>query len=178
LLPTLEDLEGWVDEVRDCIYRTAELRGKEARDFAATMICAISDGRTTLCAHIGDGAVVLRERSTGRWVVGSWPDHGEYASTTTFVTDQPAAKLRVSYVECQVDVIAAFSDGIERLVLDMAAKAPAEGFFGVMALPVLTSEVASGRDHALSKHLKAFLGSEQVCARTDDDKTLIIAALR
>ena len=177
-LPSQALVEYWVDESRDRIYKAAQARGKEARDFAATLVCVISDGENTLFAHIGDGCAVVREHSTGQWLAGTWPDHGEYASTTTFVTDQPVAKLRVTHLALAVDVVSLFSDGIERMVLDMATKKPAERFFGVVAQPVIASAVPSGRDAVLSSHLKAYLGGEQVNARTDDDKTLVIAALR
>ena len=138
----------------------------------------ISDGYSSVFAHIGDGCAVVRERATGSWSAPTWPDHGEYASTTTFVTDQPAAKLRVSELPLGVDVIFLFSDGIERMVLDMAAKRPHEKFFAPMAQPAIASAVEHGKDGPLSRQLGAYLGSDQVNARTDDDKTLVIAALR
>jgi hypothetical protein len=177
-LPSAEDIEFWVDHIRDRIYRAAGIRGLEAKDFAATLICTISIGKRSVFAHVGDGCAVVRLQSTGTWVAPTWPDHGEYASTTTFVTDQPAAKIRVTLMEDPIDVIAVFSDGIERMVLDMVSRKPAERFFGVVAAPVIKSAVPSGKDAALSEQLKGYLDSEQVCARTDDDKTLVIAALR
>jgi len=177
-LPAQTALEHWVDEARDRIYKAAQVRGKEARDFAATLVCAISDGATSLIAHIGDGCVVVRERASGQWVAPTWPDQGEYASTTTFITDQPSAKLRVTHFDVAVDVIALFSDGIERMVLDMVAMKPVERFFGVVAHPIVSSPVLRGRDRTLSRQLQAYLASEQVTSRTDDDKTLVIATLR
>lgn len=177
-LPSQTALEYWVDEARDSIYRAASSRGVEARDFAATLVCAISDGQRSVFTHVGDGCAVARTKSTGQWLAPTWPDHGEYASTTTFVTDQPAAKVRVSETDDAFDVLALFSDGIERMVLDMTSRKPAERFFAVVAAPVLGSPVSRGKDAALSSQLQAYLDSEHVCSRTDDDKTLVIAALR
>lgn len=77
-----------------------------------------------------------------------------------------------------IDAIAIFSDGIERMVLDMATRKPAERFFAAVTGPVTNSPVLNGKDSALSRELAAYLDSEQVCARTDDDKTLVIATLR
>ena len=176
--PDEKSVQYWVDAARDLIYKAAEPRGKTARDFAATLVCVISDGSTSIVAHIGDGCVVAREQGTAIWFAPTWPDHGEYASTTTFVTDQPAAKVRVATVSRGVDVLALFSDGIERMVLDMAAKEPSGKYFEVVARPVLTSAVLSGKDLPLSIQLQSYLGGEQVNSRTDDDKTLVIAALR
>jgi hypothetical protein len=177
-LPSQSTLEYWVDEARDRIYQAAQARGKEARDFAATLVCAISDGDSSVFAHIGDGCAVVRERQSGLWEAATWPDNGEYASMTSFVTDEPAAKLRVSTIQAGIDVVSLFSDGLERLVLDLAARKPSDKFFAVVAQPVVASKVAHGKDSSLSQHLQAYLGSDQVSARTDDDKTLVIAALR
>lgn len=177
-LPSSADVELWIDQARDAIYRAAEPRGKAPRDFACTLVCAISDGQTSLVVHVGDGCVVAREATSSAWFAPTWPDQGEYASTTTFVTDQPVAKVRISAEDRPVDVLALFSDGIERMVLDFAAQRPSEKFFSVVARPVLASRVAAGKDRPLSKQLQDYLDSEQVNARTDDDKTLVIAALR
>lgn len=177
-LPTVSSIEYWVDGARDLIYKAAELRAKSARDFACTLVCVISNGESSVIAHVGDGCVVAREQSSTSWFAPTWPDHGEYASTTTFVTDQPIAKVRISTVDRSVDVLTLFSDGIERMVLDMTAKAPSEKFFNVVARPILQSVVSVGKDTPLSLQLKGYLGSEQVNARTDDDKTLVIAVLR
>lgn len=176
--PTISSIEYWVDLVRDLIYKAAELRGKSARDFACTLVCAISNGESSVIAHVGDGCVVAREQFSAVWFAPTWPDHGEYASTTTFVTDQPTAKVRISTVDRSIDVLALFSDGIERMVLDMVAKIPSEKFFSVIARPILQSPVLTGKDASLSLQLQEYLGGEQVNARTDDDKTLVIAALR
>ncbi len=94
------------------------------------------------------------------------------------MTDQPAAKLRISLIEKPVDVLALFSDGIERMVLDMAAQEPSQRFFNFIVQPIIGSTVTAGKDVQLSGHLKDYLGGEQVNGRTDDDKTLVLAAFR
>lgn len=177
-MPSPTAIEYWVDEARDCIYEAASARGLDAREFAATLVCVVSDGQQSVFAHVGDGCAVVRSRATSAWLAPTWPDHGEYASTTTFVTDQPSARVRITTTDEAFDVVALFSDGIERMVLDMGTRKPAERFFGVVAAPVCASPVPSGRDATLSGHLRDYLDSEQVCSRTDDDKTLVIAALR
>ena len=177
-LPSPTAIEFWVDEARDRIYKAASNRGAEVRDFAATLVFALSvDGRSVF-AHVGDGCAVARSQATGEWIAPTWPDHGEYASMTSFVTDQPVAKVRITVVEESFDVIALFSDGIERMVLDMATRKPAERFFSVVSAPIINSRVPFGKDSQLSAQLRDYLGSEQVCNRTDDDKTLLLAALR
>jgi serine/threonine protein phosphatase PrpC len=87
-LPTDDELEAWVDKARDSIYLAAEKRNLTPRDFAATLICLFSYGKETLVAHIGDGCAVLKDKELDDWIAPTWPDHGEYASTTSFITDE------------------------------------------------------------------------------------------
>ena len=122
--------------------------------------------------HIGDGAAVVR--FGGNWSAPSWPAHGEYASQTFFVTDDPAPQLRITRLERPVDAVAMFSDGIERLVLDFSNKTAPTPFFDSMMEP-FESAVAVGRNQKLSASLKRYLNSERINERTDDDKSLILA---
>ena len=173
-LPSAETVRTWADEARQRIRTAAERRGLSARDFACTLVLALSNGQETLVAHIGDGGIVARLVDGGTWQALSWPDHGEYASTTRFVTDEPPAPLRTHITRQPIDALALFSDGIERMVLDMATQTPFARFFSTMAAPLPKEP---GKAHTLSGQLKAYLDSEAVNSRTDDDKTLVMAVL-
>jgi hypothetical protein len=170
-------VRSWVAEARDRVAKAAAKRDLEPRDFAATMICVISDGSETLVAHIGDGAVVARDGTDQLWHVLSWPAHGEYASTTFFVTDEPEPKLVLQRRTGPICALVAFTDGLERLALDFGAgRAHAPFFQGILG-PVAASETV-GRDQSLCVALARYLDSDAVNARTDDDKTLLVAAYR
>ena len=173
-LPSADTVRTWADEARQCIQAAAQRRGLSARDFACTLVLALSNGQETLVAHIGDGGIVARLADGGTWQALSWPDHGEYASTTRFVTDEPPTPLRTNITRQAIDALALFSDGIERMVLDMATQTPFARFFSTMAAP-LPKEPS--KTHTLSGQLKAYLDSEAVNSRTDDDKTLVMAVL-
>ena len=173
-LPSADTVRTWVDEARQRIRAAAERRGLSARDFACTLVLALSNGHETLVAHIGDGGIVARLADGGTWQALSWPDHGEYASTTRFVTDKPPTPLRTNITRQPIDALALFSDGIERMVLDMATQTPFARFFSTMAAPLPKEP---GKAHTLSGQLKAYLDSEAVNSRTDDDKTLVMAVL-
>lgn len=175
MLPSDEEIWGWVDDIRDKIQVAAASRSLTARDFATTMVMLISVPSGILTAHIGDGAVVGRAMATKEWSVLSAPAHGEYASTTYFVTDDPTPRLRTARHLEGHDAIAVFSDGIESLVIDYATGSASPGFFGPMVRPLEANRVI-GRDHDTSRKLQAFLDGERINERTDDDKTLIIAA--
>lgn len=174
LLPGDETVLEWIDEIRDKISYAASIRGKRPRDFAATLIAVLSNGTDTLIAQIGDGCAVFKDEGASEWRIPLWPDHGEYASTTNFITDDPVVKCRITRDRAEISVLAVLTDGLERLSLDMAAQKPSSAFFDGMSKPLLAGS-AGGKNVALSKMLKEYLDGEAVCSRTDDDKTLVIA---
>jgi hypothetical protein len=176
-LPTDELIESWIDTARDLIFVAAQKRGLVPRDFAATLVLAISDGISVIIGHIGDGCVVLKDDDHNMWVAPSWPDHGEYASTTTFVTDEPTPKLNLVRYNAPVSALVLFTDGLERLALDFILKQPYEKFFEGICRPLFSSS-SEGLNRALSEELKKYLNSDQINARTDDDKTLVIAVFK
>ncbi len=140
-------------------------------DYACTLLGAVIGEGVAVFVQIGDGAIVTSEGEGLDWVF--WPQNGEFANSTCFVTQDDAADI-LMYARREVDVmeVALFSDGIERLVIDLAARkvhAPA-------LRPILdwlaTSDAAAD---APSPALLAYLGSAHVTRRTDDDTTLVIA---
>lgn len=177
-----EDLRDWTDAARDVIGRGAARRSQVGtpttlRDFATTLLLAVSNGRRTWTAHVGDGAIVGRVAEDASWRMLSWPASGDYAGTTYFLTDEPAPQLRVEHHDAPLSGLALLSDGLERLVLDFAARTAHGPFFDRMAGP-LDARAGTGEDgpaRDLSRALGAYLDGEAVCARSDDDKTLVVA---
>ncbi|SCX28063.1 hypothetical protein DSM25558_4360 [Agrobacterium sp. DSM 25558] len=173
-LPTQNRVWDWVDEARDRIAMAATRRMLTPRDFAATMVLAVTNGSETFTAHIGDGAIVGRHVQNQEWQLLSASENGEYASTTYFLTDPGEPKLRTSTVKESIDALFLFSDGIENQVLDAVSGQPYVNFFTPMARPFINSDLV-GRNHQLSERLAAYLDSDKFAEHTDDDKTLIIA---
>jgi hypothetical protein len=176
-LPDNDVIRSWLDIARDRICLAAARRNTTPREFAATMILLVASAGEIVTAHIGDGAIVARERDSFAWSVLSAPHNGEYASTTYFVTDDPHPVLRISRLENIFSSLAAFSDGIESLVLDSVSGTASPAFFTPMARP-LDASLVLGKDLALSKSLASFLAGDRLNERTDDDKTLIIAVTK
>lgn len=176
-LPGDKLVADWVDEARDRIAAAASRRALSPRDFATTVVMVATTGEQTMAIQIGDGAAVGRLRADGSWTALSWPEHGEFASTTFFLTDEAGVRLRISRSTAELDRLAVLTDGIERLALDFARGVPHAPFFEGVSRPVAES-VAEGVDCDLSRKLGAYLASDAVNQRTDDDKTLILAALR
>lgn len=172
-----DDILDWLDGVRERVNMFAKRAQVRPRDCAATLVSVLAGPRSALVVHIGDGAAVVREEGTADWIVPSWPFHGEYASTTIFVTDDPMPAVSTVRLPIRLDRLAVFSDGIERLVLDHAKQTAHGPFFDQMTAPVAASG-ANGRDLSLSKPLRAYLDSQAVCDRTDDDKSLVLGVRR
>lgn len=171
-LPTDEEFWDWLDLARDRISRAASARDLNPKQFACTLVSCIASPTGTLVAHIGDGACVVQ--IDGEWRAASWPESGEYASTTFFVTDSPAPRLRLTRLPV-IDAVALFTDGIERLVLDFGKKTAHAPWFDRFIKPVISAGL-HGRNPGLSKALHSYLESPSVVAHSDDDKTLILAA--
>jgi hypothetical protein len=170
---TEELVREWLDNIRDHIFRSADQRATKPRQMAATLIGAIVCSNRAIVCHIGDGACVLRRKGNNSWEVPSWPAHGEYASSTYFVTDDPQPNLQFISIDGEFSEVALFSDGIERLGLDFLNKTAFDRFFAPMFAPLTT--LGPGRDRALSATLRKYLDSPRVIERTDDDKSLILA---
>ena len=110
---TEELVRDWLDDVRDHIFRSADQRATKPRQMAATLIGAMVCAKRAIICHVGDGACVLRRKGNNDWEVASWPAHGEYASSTYFVTDDPQPNLHFLSIDGEFSELALFSDGIE-----------------------------------------------------------------
>ncbi|WP_430436901.1 PP2C family serine/threonine-protein phosphatase [Oceanibaculum nanhaiense] len=170
-LPSDEELAGWIDELRDRIFAIATRRELKPREFAATLTAVIVTAGESITLQIGDSAVVGRNGAD--WEVLCWPENGEYASSTYFVTDDPEPRLNIIRSHCRYNAFALFSDGIGDLALSHLEQAAHAPFLVPMIRPV-DAGLGAGRLISLSEKLAAYLASPSVCERTDDDKTLVL----
>lgn len=172
-LPSDELVREGIDTLRDAIALAAERRGLTKRQFASTLIALIVRGEDLLALQIGDSALVARKG--GRWEALCWPENGEFASTTYFVTDDPEPRLNMVRLVNDFDAFAAFSDGIESIALHHANREPHARFFDPMIKPV-DAAAERGRLANLSAALGRYLDGAAICERTDDDKTLVLVS--
>ncbi len=160
--------------VRNKIFGAADGAGLTGRDFACTFLGLLSSPLGTLAFQIGDGGIVV---DAGQGLeLAIVPMSGEYANMTSFITDENAVEvLQTKAYADAASLAAAFSDGIQRIALNMATNTPHEPFFAPFfkTLKVATLE----QEDRLQVLLAEFLGSAKVNERTDDDKTLALAAL-
>ena len=170
-LPTDETLVSWIDQLRDWISAAATTKETEPRQFAATLAAVIvfPDGGLTL--QVGDSAIVGRNGED--WEVLCWPENGEYASSTYFITDDPVPRLHIARHNHFYNAFAVFSDGVGDLALSQKDETAFPGFLDPMIRPIANAE-DNGRLVDVSQNLATFLHSPKVCDRTDDDKTIVL----
>lgn len=176
-----EFVEDWLCRLRAEIRDRAEADDLNPREFACTILGAVVGQDRAAFFQIGDGAIVVSNRAEPDdygWVF--WPQHGEFANQTNFVTQENALEVLEFELEDQcVDEIAMFTDGIERLVLDLQEKTAHAPFFRTLfGWLVQTEPAAVNGEIPASEVMSRYLGSKQINDRTDDDKTLILASRR
>ena len=165
-----EKVLDWCRELRTQIVHRAGGLDVEIRQLACTFLAAIVGDSTALFIHIGDGAIVTWDNGTYRPMF--WPQSGEFANTTNFLTDDRFEERLVwARSEQRVDELAAFTDGLERLILRFSDQTVHDQFLAPMFVALRESENAE----EFFEPLRRFLDSPKVNERTNDDKTLILA---
>jgi hypothetical protein len=165
----------WFESVRNALTLAAAGEDASLRDFACTLLIAVVAAEGAAYGHIGDGGIVT-DTGAGLELV-FWPESGEYANMTRFVTDEDGLEhVRILCSTTAPEEIAVFTDGIQRLALNFRSSSVHSPFFDPM-LAVLRQQAAEDCE-VLDHKLALFLGSERVNSRTDDDKTLVLATRR
>ena len=153
-------------------------RGYALRDLACTLNVAAVLPQQAWFLQVGDGATII-QASGGALDVVFWPDNGEYANQTYFVTDAPDDHVHTSVFAGELERVSLMTDGLQTLALVLSQRAAHGPFFesmfkGVEALDGIGTEAHLHLQAGLSR----FLNSPGVNARTSDDKTLILASRR
>ncbi len=160
----------WFTAARARLAALAAASGTDVREYSATALVCVAGDAHTICAQVGDGGIVVRDG--GAPEVALWPAGGEYANQTFFVTDEDVRERVETRRFARVDDVAVFSDGLTRLALAQATRTAFAPFFDPLVATVRTSALT---EDGLRAELIAYLGSEAVNARTDDDKALAVA---
>jgi len=162
---------------RQEVLAEAVQQGHEPRELASTLLALVVSGAGGGAMQIGDGVIVVSE-GMEEWGWMFWPQRGEYANTTYFLTDADAlTRLQVDTFSLVVTDAALMTDGLEPLALHYATKTVHDPFFKTMFHHVVTSP-GDAELTELSSDLERFLLSDQVRSRTDDDSSLILATRR
>lgn len=169
-LLTNNSMIGFFTAVRNTMFTKAKSLNIRPRDLACTVLFALVGPVAAVFAQIGDGAIVVGKQHN--YQVLFWPEPGEYVNTTDFLTDDNFSDaLRFEILEDRIDEIAVFTDGMQRLALNFISATADPEFF----LPLFKQLRTVTNMKVLAKPFRNFLDSRRVNARTDDDKTLIVA---
>ena len=163
----LDDMAALFQRARERVTDAARMHHHALREWGSTGLLAVVTDEATVLAQMGDGAICLR--NAGQWTCPIWPDLDGYVNVTTFVT-HGHAPLR-THVGGPTEAILLFSDGLQALALDYPAGRPHVPFcHGVVA------ELAKSADpRKLQRDLTAWLASDAIRARSDDDISLAMA---
>lgn len=159
-------------DARQSIVQLSETENIPLRDLATTLSCAVVSDKWLTVGQIGDGIVVAQGENE-KLFSATQPQKGEYASETFFLTmDEILKRVEIHVYSQSVQTLALMTDGIIRLATDVSNNEPFLPFFK----PLLRLVAQLDDETEAQKQLKKFLASDRVCARTDDDKTLVLAA--
>jgi hypothetical protein len=163
------------DEAHAALELQAQVHDCPLRELACTALLTVVTPTAAGFAQIGDGAIVWQPvGAQAPLQIAFWPEQGEYANVTRFLTDGDWAS--VLHTRCEPAVVqhlSLFSDGLQRLALKLAEKAPHGPFFAPLWQALAALDPA---EQARFAHdMQQWLLSPAIEARTDDDKTLLLA---
>jgi hypothetical protein len=155
---------------RSALEETARIHSVTLREYATTLIVVAVTQSWIVTGHIGDGSVVVFNQEKTILNV-SPPERGEYLNETIPLTaPQALASVRYTTYATSIEAVALLTDGLENLSINTMTNKPYEPFF----LPLFLALPHVQDSETVSQQLAAFLASPRVCARTDDDTTLLL----
>jgi hypothetical protein len=139
--------------------------------FATTLACAVALDDLLVTGQVGDSVVVAGTEG-GELFTAALPQRGEYVNETYFLTLPGALeRLDVQVFSQPIAALALLSDGLTRLAMQLPAYEPHRPFFA----PLFSFAARAQDQTQAEEQLASFLMSERVLARSDDDKTLVLA---
>lgn len=176
--PTDSQVLDVVRAIRIALGERALELGAGMEELSCTLVGAAIGPKQATFVQVGDGAGVLARRRKGgvNHEIAVWPSEGEAINETTFLTSANAeARLQVRRVPTPQSVTL-FSDGIQYLVLDHAARQPHRPFFDAVYRQTERQSVnGGGEEPAVSAWLAQMLASPMVTTKTDDDTCIVVA---
>ena len=167
---TRELLTKIVEKVIRQLQQTAEEKHCHINDFACTLLVLIATPDWLGAMQVGDGFIVVRSQSSEDYQLLFTPDKGEFVNETTFITSTHALEEMQVKVMSSPRFIAAATDGLEKVAIRFIDWKPFSPFFK----PFEEYLQETGDPEQDDQYLLAFLDSERLNARTDDDKTLLL----
>jgi len=171
---TRRTVGGWLVALQDDLCRRADASDTSPSEFSATLLGAIIDSQSFALCQVGDGAIVVEWEGIHNVVF--WPQSGEYANQTSFVTSTGVEDtFEFLCSRGAIHEIAVFTDGLQALALSSKDKTAFDPFFSPL-FRSLRRELPGEASSTLQGALERFLNSARVNARTNDDKCIALAS--
>lgn len=169
------NLRALVEQVYDHIESLANEEQVPKNEFSCTLLGFILLPKKSIYFQIGDGAIITGDED-GFFTPVWWPHNGEYQNTTTFLIDDPSlANLKIKITDTPVKEAALFTDGLQMLALNNETESVHQPFFEAL-FPLVRKATTDEHLSILNKRLIDYLSGNSINARTDDDKTLLLAS--
>ncbi len=166
--------ETLLQQIQATLIQQATAENLPVREFACTLLGAVLATDRAWFLQIGDGVIVIGDGHDYQPVF--WPQTGEYANETWFVTDpNAAARLEFAVLTEPVTEIAVLTDGLQPLALHYQSRQAHAPFFRPLFQRLRTAH-EPGCPTELMDALERFLDTPHLNQRTHDDKTLILAS--
>jgi hypothetical protein len=163
-------------ELQERLHHVSRILNAPVSEVSCTLLSVVAMPDWSAAVQIGDGLVVRRCANREGYELLFRPYKGEYANETVFLTHPQAPQfVQASFSRNAPRFICLSSDGMERLALVLKQDAYAsQSFF--RSLEASTRDIAD--DVQGSAELEAFLSSERVTKRTNDDTSMILLSFR
>ncbi len=164
-------LKEWAMAACKAIAGEASKLDVTPRELATTLIILTATPRFIGAAQIGDGATVFRN-SRGEIRTLTTPKLEEYINESTFLSSPGVEEsIQLEVWEGEVSQVAALSDGLQMLALQFPGPVAHKPFFA----PLFDFVAQTNSTEDLEQAVQAFLDSQRIRDRSDDDLTLLLA---
>lgn len=159
-----------LEKVNIVLQEQADSKDYAVEDLACTLLVFVATPHWIAAMQIGDGFIVVRSQDSEYQMLFQ-PDKGEFANETTFVTSRNALDdMQVKVFSEKPEFICASTDGLEKVAIRFSDWKPFPPFFKPLEEYLQETQKPEEEDEYISNFLKL----EQLNARTDDDKTLLL----
>ena len=162
-----------VETLVEQFTKFSEIANEPLCEYSCTLLGCVQYNKSSIFFQIGDGAIIRDDGNDGYATVW-WPQNGEYANTTSFITDDNAlSNLRIVVVDEPLNEVALITDGLQMLALNNETSSVYQPFFnGLFKWLRLANK--EEEIEILNNKLEEYLSGDVINNRTDDDKTLFL----
>lgn len=163
------NVEAVIAEVRQALVQKAQQAERDLSDYACTLVGAFWQADAGFFFHVGDGVGVAEFAEYPPAI--SYPENGEYANETIFVTSPEWTQhLRIQFWPARPQRVVLMSDGAQSFAMNKGQSALFMPFIDPVHKYLQSVNAESG-----AKALAATLADPRTHQITGDDKTLLLA---